>query len=429
MKYIPTDPELFIQNRARLAKLMKPGSVAVVNSNDIMPTNADGTMAFVQNSDLYYLTGINQEETILLFCPDNPNPMMREILFIRETNDYLTIWEGYKYTQEEARRISGIQNVRWISDFPVFFRQMMCEQREVYLNSNEHYRATDCVETRDMRFIKQCQKDYPLHTYFRLAQLMHELRVIKSPTEIEIIRQACEITGKGFARVLKNVKPGINEAEVEADFAYEFLRHKAVFSFLPIIASGANTCVLHYIRNDQVCQEGDLLLLDVGAGYGNYVADMTRTIPISGRFTPRQRQVYEAVLRVYREVMKAMKQGLGIEDLRRIAEELTQEECLRLGLFTECELKAQSPEAPLVRKYFMHGVSHSIGIDVHDVMYPQYQKIAPGWVLSCEPGIYIREEGLGVRLEDTVYLTENGAVSLMENIPLEPDDIEAEMNK
>ncbi|MBO4796928.1 MAG: aminopeptidase P N-terminal domain-containing protein [Verrucomicrobia bacterium] len=428
MKYVKTNPELFITNRERLKKLLVQGALVVVNSNDIMPTNADGTMGHQQNSDLYYLTGINQEETILLLCPDHPNPAFREILFLRETNELLTIWEGHKYTMEEAAAISGIRNVRWLSDFGPIFRQLMCEQEDVYLNTNEHYRAANVVQTRDMRFVEQCRKDYPLHRYHRLARLMHRLRVIKSPLEVELIKKACDITGMGFARVLKNVKPGINEAEIEADFAYEFIRHKATFSYLPIIASGADSCVLHYPQNDKTCNAGDVVLMDVGAGYGNYMADMTRTIPVSGRFTKRQREVYDAVLRIYYATRKEMKPGLTIENLRSITEAIVQEECLRLGLFTQADLKAQDPSAPLYRKYFMHGVSHSIGLDVHDVIYPQYQKLEPGWVLTCEPGIYIREEGLGIRLEDTIYISEQGPVNLMEGIPMEADAIEEAMN-
>lgn len=429
MKYIPIDPSLFINNRARLAKLMLPGSVAVLNATDIMPTNADGTMGHLQNSDLFYLTGINQEETILLLCPTHPNPELREILFLRETNELLTIWEGYKYTKEEASKISGIQNVHWLDEFTPIFRQLMCEQEEIYLNTNEHYRAADRVQSRDMRFGEQCRKQYPLHHYHRLARLMHQLRIVKSPLEVDLIQKACDITGMGLDRVLHNLKPGCNEAEVEADFAYEFIRHKATFSYLPIIASGANCCVLHYLQNDKTCKDGDLLLLDVGAGYANYMADMTRTLPVSGRFTKRQRELYDAVLRVYNGTIAAMKPGLTIDDLKHATESLVQEEGLKLGLFTQADLKAQSPKEPLVRKYFMHGVSHSIGLDVHDVIDPSYHKIQPGWVLTCEPGIYIREEGLGIRLENTIYISEKGPVNLMSQIPLDPDEIEHIMNE
>lgn len=428
MKYVPIDPILFISNRDHLCSLLMPGSIAVLNSNDIMPTNSDGSMGYIQNADLYYLTGINQEETILLLAPNSGNPALREVLFIRETNENLTIWEGYKYTREEASRISGIKNVRWLSDFPAIFQQLMCEENNVYLDTNEHYRSSNPVETRSRRFIDWCQKTYPLHRYQRLAPLMHRLRVVKSPIEVDLIKQACDITGKGFDRVLRNVKPGINEAEVEAHFAFEFLKAKGTFSYPPIIASGGNSCVLHYLQNDKECRDGEVLLLDVGAGYANYMADMTRTIPVSGRFTKRQREVYDAVLRVYHNTLRAMKPGLTIDDLRFATEDFVQEEALRLGLFTEAELKAQDPCAPLVRKYFMHSVSHSIGLDVHDVMYPTKQRIEPGWILSCEPGIYIREEGFGIRLEDTIYISDNGPVSLMANIPIEADDIEAIMN-
>ena len=428
MKYIPTDPILFIQNRERLVRLMLPGSAAIINSNDIMPTNADGSMRYHQNSDIYYLAGVNQEETILLLWPDHPDPDMREVLFLRETNEHLIIWEGYKYTQKEASRISGIKNVRWLSDFPAIFRHLMCEKDDIYLNSNEHYRAANEVQTREMRFVKRCQQEYPLHRYHRLARLMYQLRAIKSPVEVELIRKACEITGAGFRRVLKNLKPNMNEAEIEADFAYEFIRNKGIFSYEPIIASGSNSCVLHYLQNDKVCKDGEIVLLDVGAGYGNYMADMTRTIPVSGRFSRRQREVYEAVLRVYHLTIGAMQPGLTIGDLRSATESFIEEECLKLGLFTESELNEENSTAPLVRKYFMHGVSHSIGLDVHDPIYPLSQKIEPGWVLTCEPGIYIREEGFGIRLENTIYVGVNGPEHLMKDIPIEADVIEEIMS-
>src|SRR6185369_12262099 len=296
MKAVPLPTALFTLNRERLAKKLPPRSLAVLNANDVMPTNADGTMGHLQNADLFYLTGVHQEETILLLAPDAFNPNHREILFVRQPDEQLAIWEGHKLTKETAAKISGVKNVKWLSEFPVIFRQVICELENIYLNTNEHQRADATVETRDTRFVRDCREKFPLHRYYRLAPLMHELRVVKSEPEIAAIKAACDLTGKGFKRVLKFVKPGVNEAEIEAVFAHEFIRHKGQFAYPPIIASSTNNNILHYNQNDQPCKKGDLLLLDVAAGLGNYMSDLTRTIPVSGRFTRRQKQVYNAVL-------------------------------------------------------------------------------------------------------------------------------------
>lgn len=428
MKSVPIPAALFVNNRKRLTQRLPAGSVALLNANDIMPTNADGTMGHLQNADLFYLTGVHQEETILLLAPGAFEPTHREVLFLREPNEHLAIWEGHKLTKEQATKISGIKTVKWLSEFPSIFRTVMCEEQNVFLNTNEHQRAATDVETRDNRFIRECQRQFPLHQYHRLASLMHELRVVKSEPEVNLIQQACDLTGRGFARVCKRVKPGMNEAEVEAEFAHEFIRHKGTFAYPPIIASGANNNILHYVQNDQVCRKGDLLLLDVAAGRGNYMSDLTRTIPVSGRFTRRQKQVYNAVLRVFRQMVKAMVPGKTTKDLRTECEQLVAEECVGLGLLKPAQLKRQTPDNPAARPYFMHGVSHPIGLDVHDVTYNHF-KIAPGWVLTCEPAIYIREEGFGVRLENTILVTENGQVDLMAKIPIEADEIEALMNR
>ncbi|HEY9175309.1 MAG TPA: Xaa-Pro aminopeptidase [Verrucomicrobiae bacterium] len=428
MKPVPTKSDLFTLNRDRLRKLLPKNSLAILNANDVMPTNADGTMGHLQNSDLFYLTGIHQEETLLVLAPDAFDEKQREVLFLREPNEHLAIWEGHKLTKEQATKISGIQQIKWLSEFPTVFRQLMCESDQIFLNSNEHYRALPEVETRDARFIRDCQRRYPLHTYRRLAPLMHELRVVKSKHEIELIQHASRITGKGFRRVLRMTKPGVNEAELEAVFAHEFIRNLGCFAYPPIIASGANNCILHYNQNDQVCRKGELVLLDVAAGYGNYMSDLTRTIPVSGRFTRRQRQVYDAVLRVLRQMVKAMVPGKTILDLRKETEALVAKECVDLGLLKAAQVRKQDPDNPAVKKYFMHGVSHPIGLDVHDVLYAR-QKIAPGWVLTCEPAIYIREEGFGIRLENTIVVTETGQLDLMADIPIEADEIEAAMRR
>jgi Xaa-Pro aminopeptidase len=428
MKPIAIDPGLFNANRERLRKLLLKNSVAVVNANDLMPTNADGTMGFHQNADLFYLTGIRQEESILVLAPDAFDEKMREVLFLREPNEHLHIWEGHKVSKDEATAISGIKTTKWLSDFRSLFHQLMCESEQVYLNSNEHYRAQVEVESRDARFVRDCQRRYPLHQYHRLARLMHQLRVIKSPAEIALIKEASGITGLGLSRVLKFVKPGVNEGEIEAEFAHEFIRRRAGFAYLPIIATGENNCVLHYSENDQVCQAGQLVLLDVAAGYGNYMSDLTRTIPVSGRFTRRQRQVYDAVLRTFRQVLKSMVPGKTILDLRKEAESLIEKECLELGLLRPAQIRKQDPDNPAVRKYFMHGVAHPIGLDVHDVLSVR-DTIKPGWVLTCEPAIYIQQEKFGVRLENTVLITESGQEDLMRDIPIEADEIEECMRR
>jgi Xaa-Pro aminopeptidase len=422
------DPQFFINNRERLKKGMLKNSLAVVNANDILPTNADGTLGLVRNSDLFYLTGIEQEETMLLLYPDADDEKQRETLLLREPDEGLALWEGHKLTQEEARRTSGVQQVIGLSEFRGLFHRLMCECDHVYLNSNEHKRAVIDVETRDARFIRECQTRYPLHDYQRLARLMHRLRAVKSDLEVGLIERAGAITGKGFRRVLRFVKPGVNETEVEAEFAHEFIRRGARFAYLPIIASGANACVLHYVRNDQVCRKDDLLLLDVAASYSGYNSDMTRTIPVSGRFTRRQRQVYRAVLRVLRQCVKALAPGKRYKQWQKEAEQMMEKELVDLGLLTLRQIKQAAPDKPALKKYFMHGVGHPIGLDVHDVGLTT-EPIRPGWVMTVEPGIYIREEGFAVRLENTVRVGADGNADLMADIPIEPDEIEELMNR
>ena len=426
MKAVPLPSALFTLNRARLVKKLAPRSLAVLNANDVLPTNGDGSMGHWQNADLFYLTGVHQEETILLLAPDAFDPNQREVLFVRQPSEQLAIWEGYKLTKESAAAISGVKNVKWLSEFPSIFRSLACELENLYLNRNEHQRADVTVETRDGRFVRECQQQFPLHRYQRLAPLMHELRTVKSPAEIDAIQAACDLTGRGFRRVLKFVKPGVNEAEIEAELAHEFIRHKGEFAYPPIIAGGANNNILHYTQNDQVCKKGDLLLLDVAAGLGNYLSDLTRTIPVSGRFTRRQMQVYNAVLRVLQLMTRALVPGKTTRDLRLECEALLGEECVKLGLLKPSQLKKSTPDNPAVRPYFMHGVSHPIGLDVHDVTY-NHLKISPGWVLTCEPAIYLKDEGFGVRLENTILVTADGQRDLMAHIPIEADEIEALM--
>jgi Xaa-Pro aminopeptidase len=428
MRHAPIDPRLFVENRRRLQRLLPPGSLAVVQSNDQFPTNADGTLRLVPNSDLFHLTGVEQEESILLLFPDADDERQREILFLRETSELIAIWEGRKLTREAAREATGVRNVQWVSEFPRFLHRLMCEADHVWLNTNEHKRADIVVETRDARFVRSLKERYPLHHYHRLARLMHRLRAVKQPAEVDLLRQACAITKAGFERVCRFVHPGVSEHEVEAEFVHEFVRRRATFAYNPIIASGASACVLHYVENDQPCRDGDLLLLDVAACYANYNADLTRTIPVNGRFTRRQRQVYEAVLRALRASIAGLRPGVKIKHWQEAAEELLAKECVDLGLLKASDLQAK-PEDPMqrpVKKYFMHGLGHPLGLDVHDVGLTT-EPIAAGWVMTVEPGLYLREEGLGVRLENDILVTDQGPVDLMADIALEPDDIEALM--
>jgi Xaa-Pro aminopeptidase len=428
MRYQPIDSKLFIENRSRLIKLLLPNSLAIVQANDILPTNADGTLPLQPNSDLFYLSGIEQEESILLLYPEAHDPTMREILFLRETNDLIATWEGHKHTKEEATKISGIKRVEWLTEFRPLFHRLMCECEHVYLNTNEHKRAVIEVETREARFVRDTQNRYPLHDYQRLARLMHRLRAVKSNLEIDLLRKACAITKAGFLRVCGFVKPGVNETEVEAEFAHEFIRRGGKFAYWPIIASGKNACVLHYIQNDQACRGGELLLLDVAAGYANYNSDLTRTIPVNGHFTRRQKQVYNSVLRVLRSVSAAAKPGKLHKDWQKEAEAAMEKELVDLGLLKTSEIKKQNPDKPALKKYFMHGVGHPLGLDVHDVGIVT-EPIQSGWVLTVEPGIYIPEEGLAVRLENDIVVKEEGNIDLMADIPIEAEEIEGLMKR
>lgn len=430
MRYKSIDKELFVTNRKRLVKELKPKAVAVVNANDIMPTNSDGTMRFRQNSDLYYLTGVDQEESIVVLCPDFPDEKYREILFLRETSDHIAVWEGHKLTKEEARQATGINTILWTSEFHKIFHTIMVmgDVENVYLNTNDHYRADSEVESREARFVKECMRKYPLHRYERLAPVLHRLRSVKSKFEIAQLQQACDITDKGFRRVLKFVKPGVTEYEIEAEYIHEFIRHGSRgFAYEPIIASGADSCVLHYIDNSKACKDGDVLLLDVGAEYGNYNADLTRTIPVNGKFTKRQKDVYNAVLRVMKEAFKMLRPGTLYYEYHREVQKIVESELIGLKLIDKKDIKNQDKNKPLFSKYFMHGTGHQLGLDVHDVG-SMYHKMQVGQVWTVEPGIYIREEGLGIRIENNVVIQKSSVLDLMKNIPVEVDEIESIMN-
>lgn len=427
MKYQPIDRNLFIENRKRLSKRLKPRSIAVFNSNDIMPTSADGVHPFIQQTDLFYLCGIDQEETILILCPDAHDKKLREILFIKKTSPETLIWEGHKYTPEQATDISGVATVRNLDAFETIFQQLVFESENIYLNINEHLRADMTVASRDMRFLRHCQTYHPLHKYERLAPLMHELRVVKSEVEVALIKHAAEITKGAFFNALKCIAPDVWEFEIEAEIHYEFLKKRSNGpAYATIVASGGNACVLHYIKNDQQLKDGDLLLMDFGAEYAHYAADVTRTIPINGRFSKRQKAVYDAVLRVQRDAIQLLKPGMLMEDYNHAVGKIMQEELRRLGLLSREEINAQTKDKPAYRKYFMHGASHHLGLDVHDYG-SKYRAFEVGMVMTCEPGIYIADESIGIRLEDDILITADGPVNLTADIPIDADEIEALM--
>jgi Xaa-Pro aminopeptidase len=427
MKYETIDSGLFTRNRARFCQDLQAKSIAIFNANDLMPTNADGTMAFRQNNDLFHLSGVDQEESILLIFPDAFDAKHREILFLKETNEHIAVWEGAKLNKAQAFKTSGIKTVYWLSQFQGILKNLMSEAQNVYLNSNEHTRAKIEVETRDARFGKWIREQYPLHNYQRSAPMMHSIRAIKDPLEIELIQKACNITDGAFRRILKTIKPGQMEYEIEAEIIHEFVRNRSRgFAYTPIIASGANACVLHYIDNNQPCHDGDVILMDFGAEYANYASDMTRCVPVNGRFTDRQKEVYEAVLRVLKAATKLLVPGTYLHDYHAQVGELMTSELLGLGLLSEDEVKHQTAEKPAYKKYFMHGTSHFLGLDVHDVGL-WTEALKAGMVFTCEPGIYIPEEGLGIRLENDILVTDNGPINLMANIPIEIEEIEALM--
>ncbi|MDG1477883.1 MAG: aminopeptidase P family protein [Vicingaceae bacterium] len=428
MRYHALNNSLYISNRANFVKHLKPKSIAVFNSNDIMPTNADGTMPFRQNNDLLYLSGVDQEESILVIFPEALNAKHREVLFVKETSALIAIWEGEKLDKAAATKQSGIQTIYWLSDFDTVFNALALEAETIYVNQNEHLRADVSVETRDARFSKECKIKYPNHNYERLAPIMRALRPIKSQIELDVMQQACDITEKGFRRILDFVKPGVMEYEIEAEFAHEFLRNRSRgYAYTPIIASGYNACVLHYIENNMECKAGDVILMDVGAEYANYASDMTRCVPVSGRFTDRQKDVYNAVLRVMKASTAMLIPGTLHDEYHEEVGRIMESELLGLGLLDKTDIANQDKNNPAYKKYFMHGTSHHIGLDVHDVEV-RTTPFAENMVLTVEPGIYIPNENLGIRLENDVVITKDGQHDLMRNIPLEAEEIEDLMN-
>lgn len=427
MKYDAINSNLFIENRKRFAASLKPNSIALFVSNDILPTNADGAFGFVQNSDLFYLSGVDQEETILLIYPDAITGSHKEILFVRETSEHIAIWEGAKLTKEQATKASGIKNVQWVHHFEQIIKGIIYQPERIYLNSNEHNRRYIDMQTAEMRFNKKIQEQYPLHAIERAAPLMHKLRSVKSDVEIDLIQKACDITEKGFRRLLGFIKPGVTEYEIEAELIHEFIRNRSNgFAYPPIIASGHNACVLHYLENNKECKDGDVILLDVAAEYANYRSDLTRCLPVNGKFTKRQKDVYNAVLRVMKAATNMLTVGNTFPEYNKAVGQLMEKELVDLGLITMDDIKKQNPELPAYKKYFMHGTSHFLGLDVHDVG-DFGSKMQAGNVFTCEPGIYIPAENLGIRIENNILITAKGPVDLMKNIPVEVEELEALM--
>lgn len=431
MRFDPIPSDLFERNRSRLTELLKPGSMVILHANDVYPTNNDGTLPFKQNANLLHLSGIDQEETILMLFPDAPDPRDREILFVKETSDFMAIWEGAKFTKEKARELSGIERVEWLSTFEGNMHRLAPLADNFYLETNEGNRVTNfnLLETRNTRFIQDCQKRYPLHSYERLTKVMEKIRVIKDPEEIKIIQKACDITEAGFRRILPFIKPGVGEWEIEAELLHEFVRSGSRgFAYPPIIGSGSSNCVLHYIENNKRCLDGELILLDTAAEYLGWASDLTRTVPVNGRYTDRQRDVYNAVLRIYRGADEILRPGTCLMDFQKQVIEMMEGELVGLGLFSAKEAKAQGKDKALVKKYFMHGTSHHMGIDVHDVFGGPAEILKEDMVFTIEPGIYIQEEGFGVRLEDDVVIGKDKNFNLMGNIPIEAEEIEDLMN-
>jgi Xaa-Pro aminopeptidase len=429
MKYHSIDSQLYVKNRAKFAAEMKPNSVAVFNSNDIYPVSADSSLPFAQHRDILYLSGVDQEESILLLFPDAPYDNLKEILFLKETNEHIAVWEGEKLTKDAALATTGIKNVIWLQDFDKTLKEVMSYADTMYINTNEHYRASIETETREARFVKSWKQNYPAHKVEKSNPILQKLRSVKEQTELDLIQKACDITEKGFRRILKFTKPGIAEYEIEAEFAHEFLRNRSKgFAYTPIIASGKNANVLHYIENNQECKAGDLILLDVGAEYANYSSDMSRTIPVSGRFSDRQKQVYNAVLRVKNEATKMLIPGTFWKQYHVEVGKLMTSELLGLGLLDKADIQNETEEKPAYKKYFMHGTSHHMGLDTHDYGL-LHLPMEANMVFTVEPGIYIPAEGFGIRLEDDVVIQPNGEpFNLMRNIPIEVEEIESIMN-
>jgi len=429
MKYDKIDSKLFIKNRKNFASAMKPNSLAIFNSNDIYPVSADSTLPFEQHRDIFYLSGVDQEESVLFLFPDCPNEDFKEILFVRETNDHIAVWEGEKLTKEAAFETSGIKTVFWLQDLEKVLFELSTYADTFYINTNEHYRANVETETREDRFTKWLLAKYPAHSVAKSSPIMHRLRSVKDQIELDLIQHACNITEKGFRRILDFIKPGVWEYEIEAELLHEFVRNRSKgFAYTPIIASGNNANVLHYIENNKECKAGDLILFDIAAEYANYKSDLSRTLPVSGKFSDRQRDVYNAVHRVKKEATKMLLPGTLWKEYHVEVGKIMTSELLGLGLLDKADVQNEDKNWPAYKKYYMHGTSHHMGLDTHDYGL-LHEPMQPNMVFTVEPGIYIPEEGFGIRLEDDVVVQKTGEpFNLMGNIPLDIDEIEDLMN-
>jgi len=428
MRYEPLNSDLFRNNRERFTRKMSPDSIAIFHSNDRMPRNGDTTFPFRQNSSLFYLSGLDQEDTVLILFPDCIKDGFNELAFIRRSNDHLAVWEGDSLTKEEARKISGIEKILWLDEMDTVLQELILLSKRVYVNLNEHDRFSSEVTDRNLRFTRELQSRYPAHKFHRSQPILKKLMMIKQPFEVETIKQAVDITGHAFQRVLEFVRPGVMEYEIEAEITYELIRRRANgHAYEPIVAAGKNNCVLHYVKNNQMCKDGDLVLLDFGAEYANYAADLSRTIPVNGHFSGRQRKVYDAVLRVLRRSSNLLVPGHTLDDYQKEVGKLMESELLDLGLLDKTDIKNQDEKRPAYKKYFMHGTSHHLGLGVHDLA-NRYDPIQAGMLFTCEPAIYIPEEGFGIRLENDILVTDHGPVDLMDRIPIEAEEIETLMN-
>ncbi len=428
MKYETIPAGLFKLNRMRFARQMKPKSIAIFHSNDLMPRNGDQYFPFRQNSDLFYLSGLDQPEAIVVMFPNCIKDGFEEIAFIKKTNDYIARWEGHLYTKEEARRISGIEKIYWLEDLDTILSELILLATRIYVNSNENDRYKSDVTNRDLRFTHELLKKYPTHKYHRSQPILKKLAMIKSEIEVALIQRACDITKNAFSRVLEFTRPGVKEYEVEAEIIHEFIRNGANgHGYIPIIASGKDSCILHYTDNNKVCRDGEILLMDFGAEYANYTADLSRTIPVNGRFSTRQRKVYDAVLNVMKQATELLVPGGTIEEYHKEVGKMMESELLDLKLLTPSDIKKQDPKYPAYKKYFMHGTSHHLGLDVHDLG-NRYAPFQAGMIFTCEPGIYIPEEGFGIRLENDILVTDEHPIDLMKDIPVEAEEIEEIMN-
>ncbi len=428
MKYSAIDKKLFQLNREKFTKKLNNNSIAIFQSNDEYPRSGDQTHTFKQNPDLFYLSGIDQEQTVLILFPDCPNPLYREVLFLRQTSEHIAIWEGHKLSVAEAKKVSGIEQIFWLDELWNILPTIINYAESIYLNTNENDRYAHEVPYRDIRFIEQIKKLYPLHRYERSAPLLRDLRPVKSEIEVQLTRKACDITRDTFIRILKFIKPGVAEYEIEAEIIHEFIRQRATgHAYSPIIASGKNANILHYNDNNQICQAGDVILFDFGAEYANYNADLSRSVPVNGRFTKRQKDVYNAVLRIMKEAKSMLVAGTIWNEYHDEVGKVVESELIQLGLLDKHDVSRQNPAMPAYKKYFMHGTSHHLGLDVHDYA-SRYKPFEAGNILTCEPGIYIQAEGLGIRLENDILITQDGNVDLMADIPLEAADIEEIMN-